>query len=177
MSLVAFKARNHPQQATRDDVDDRRVYDDFFAPLNELHRFTIDAAASPDNALLPRFWTRDDDAIAQSWGAERVWCNPPYSGGRRGIGLERWVEKAWVEMVDGSCELVVMLLPANRCEQGFWQRHVEPYRDGEPFHGVRLTTQFLHGRMRFGFPPERIRPVKGDRPPFGCVLLTWKHAA
>lgn len=167
MSLVAFKARNHPQQDVRDDVDDRRTLPDFFAPLNAARRFTVDAAASDENALLPRYWTKRDNAIAQSWGAERVWCNPPFSG------LEPWVEKAWVEMVDGTCESVTMLLPANRCEQGFWQRHVEPYRDGAPFHGVRLTTEFLPGRMRFGFHESRILPVKGDRPPFGCVLLRW----
>lgn len=167
MSLVAFRAQNHPQQPTRDDVDDRAVRRDFFGPLHAEYRFSIDVAASVANALLPRFWTRDDDALRQPWGAERVWCNPPYSD------LEPWVEKAWWEMVDGSCELIVMLLPANRCEQGWWQRHIEPYRDGMPFHGVRLSTRFLPNRMRFDFPPERIRPVKGDRPPFGNVLVTW----
>ena len=167
MSLVAFRARNHPQQPTRDDVDDRRTLADFFVPLHEQHRFTVDAAASDENTLLPRFWTRESNALIQPWRGERVWCNPPYSR------LEPWVEKAWTEMVDGECELVVMLLPANRCEQGFWQRHIEPYRDGGPFHGVQLRTRFLPGRMRFGFPPSRIRPAKGDRPPFGCVLLTW----
>lgn len=170
MSLVAFKAQNHPQQRIRDDVDDRSVLADFFGPLHAEHRFTIDAAASEANALLPRFWTKENDALRQPWGGERVWCNPPYSK------LEPWVEKAWVEMVDGTCEIVVMLLPANRCEQGFWQRHVEFYRDADPFHGVRLASRFLPGRMRFGFPPERPRPVKGDRPPFGCVLLTWIRA-
>lgn len=171
MSLIAFRSRNHPQQATRDDVDDRRTSAEFFTPLHAEHRFTIDAAASVGNALLPRFWTRKDNALAQSWAAERVWCNPPYSG------LEPWVEKAWTEMVDGSCDLVVMLLPANRCEQGFWQRHVEPYRDAGPLHGVRLATRFLPGRMRFGWHESRPRPVKGDRPPFGCVLLTWERVA
>lgn len=173
MSLVAFPARNHPQQAKLDTVDDRGTRREFFDPLHAEHGFTIDAAASEANALLPRFWTREHDAIAQSWGGERVWCNPPYSD------LEPWVEKAWTEMVDGTCALVVMLLPANRCEQGFWQRHVEPYRDGAPFHGVRLTTRFLAGRLRFVMPIDYewgTSRKKGDRPPFGCVLLTWSRA-
>jgi phage N-6-adenine-methyltransferase len=169
MSLVAFRAQNHPQQPTRDDVDDRRTRDDFFAPLHAERRFSIDAAASHANALLPRYWTRHDDALRQSWGCERVWCNPPFSE------LEPWVAKAWEEMVDGTCEHVTMLLPANRTEQGFWQRHVEPYRDGAPFHGVRLTTRFLPGRMRFNWPTQHTTPTKGDRPPFGCVLLTWER--
>lgn len=171
VSLVAFRARNHPQQPVRDDVDDRRTLPDLFEPLDATHRFTIDVAASAENALLNRYWTLRDNALTQPWGGERVWCNPPFSS------LEPWVEKAWTEMVDGTCELVVMLLPANRCEQGFWQRHVEPYRDGPPFHGVRLAVRFLPGRLRFGFPASRIRPARGDRPPFGCCLLIWERAS
>lgn len=168
MSLVSFKARNHPQQAVRDDVDDRRTPDAFFAPLHAAHRFTVDAAASAENAKRPRFWTRDDDGLSQSWAGERVWLNPPYSR------CEPWLAKAWAEM-RADCALVVMLLPANRCEQGFWQRHVEPFRDGGTFYGIRLTVKFLPGRMRFGFPPGRVRPVKGDRPPFGCCLVLWER--
>lgn len=170
MSLVAFRARNHPQQATINTVDDRGTLPDFFDPLNAQHRFTVDAAASAENALLPLYWSIDTDGLAQSWGGHRVWCNPPYSN------IPPWPEKAWIEMVDGTCELVVMLLPANRCEQSFWQTHVEPYRDREPFHGIRLTSQFLSGRMRFRMPENYewgTSRKKGDRPPFGCVLLTW----
>lgn len=168
MSLVGFRAKNHPQQRARSDVDDRRVTREFFDSLHATHAFTVDAAASADNAMLPRYWTQEDDALMKSWSGERVWCNPPYSN------INPWVEKAWREMRHG-CELVVMLLPANRCEQGWWQRQVEPYRDGARLrpHRLRLTTEFLPGRMRFEWPPDRVVPPKGDRPPFGCVLLTW----
>jgi hypothetical protein len=86
------------------------------------------------------------------WGGERVWCNPPYSV------LEPWVSKAWRAVNEESAELVVMLVPANRTEQGWWQRLVEPYRD----RGGALTTAFLPDRLRFG----RAIPVKNDRPPF-----------
>lgn len=174
MSLVAFKAQNHPQQRAVDTIDDRGTRRDFFDPLHAAHAFTLDSAASDANALLPRYFTRDRDGLAQSWGAERVWCNPPYSS------IAPWVEKAWIEMIDGTCELVVMLLPANRCEQAWWQTHVEPYRDGAPFHGVALRSRFLAGRMRFVMPADYqwgTSRKKGDRPPFGCVLLTWKRNA
>jgi phage N-6-adenine-methyltransferase len=170
MSLVGFSARNHPQQAVRDDVDDRRTLPPFFDPLHAERRFTVDAAASDENALLPVYWTRETNALLQPWRGHRVWCNPPYSG------LAPWLAKAWGEMLDGGCESVTMLLPANRCEQGFWQEHVEPYRDAAPRGGVSLRIRFLPGRMRFGFHESRPRPAKGDRPPFGCVLLTWSRA-
>ncbi len=167
MSLVGFKAKNHPQQEVRDDVDDRRTPPDFFALQHEKKQFTVDAAASEANALLPLYWTKENNGTAQSWAGHRVWCNPPYSN------IAPWLEKAWLEMVDGSCESVTMLLPANRTEQRWWQEHVEPYRDGKPFYGVVLTVRFLPGRLRFGYPATRPTPKGGWRPPFGCALLTW----
>lgn len=166
MSLVGFKARNHPQQRAKAAVDDRAITMADFAPLHARFHFTIDAAASPENARLDRYWTVEDDALEQSWAGERVWCNPPYSD------IEPWLLKAWDEWqctyrAFNPAELIVMLLPANRCEQGWWQRHVEPSRrDGS------LAVEFLPGRMRFDRPNAVIGP-KGDRPPFGCCLVIW----
>lgn len=138
-----------------------------FARLHEVHHFTVDAAASAENALLPVFWTREQNALAQSWSAHRVWCNPPYSV------LAPWIQKAWTEM-QRDCELVVMLLPANRTEQPFWQKLIEPYRDtGGAFHGVRLTTRFVGGRVEFGYPAGTENP---RRPTFGVVVVTWERA-
>lgn len=167
MSLVGFKAQNHPQQKAKSVVDDRAITDENFAPLHARFRFTIDAAASPSNAKLERYWTVDDDALTQSWAGERVWCNPPYSN------IGDWVCKAWDEWqctyrTGAPPELIVMLLPANRTEQRWWQEHVEPHRD----RGDHLRVEFLPGRMRFDRPGAIIGP-KGDRPPFGCCLLIW----
>lgn len=163
MSLVSFQARNHPQQTADPKVDDRAITLENFAPLHARFHFTIDVAATPENARLPRFWTVDDDALAQSWRGERVWCNPPYSD----IGT--WVHKAWAEWYQGA-EGIVMLLPANRTEQNWWQLNVEPMRDC----GMGFRVEFLKGRMRFDRPNAVIGP-KGDRPPFGCCLLIWQR--
>jgi phage N-6-adenine-methyltransferase len=170
MSLVGFKAQNHPQQIAKDEVDDRAVTPEDFALFHARFRFTVDAAASPTNARLPRYWTREDDALEQNWTGS-VWCNPPYSE------IAPWVRKAWREwnwrrspIIDGNAlDRIVMLLPNNRCEQGWWQELVEPHlrvrsRD--------FRVEFLPGRMRFIRPNAVIGP-KGDRPPFGCCLLIW----
>lgn len=167
MSLVGFKAKNHPQQLVKDWVDDRRTPKEMFDELHSIHRFTVDAAASKENALLPRYWTREQDGTMQCWSKERIWCNPPYSN------VWKWVDKAERSMREG-CELVVMLLPANRCEQLWWQSYIEPFRDDKARVHFSLETKFLAGRLRFEWPPERPVPNKGDRPPFGCVLVTWK---
>ena len=158
MSLVGFKARNHPQQAAKPQVDDRATAPEVFAPLHERFRFTLDVAAQPHNAKLERYFTPEQDGLAQSWAGERVWCNPPYSS------IEPWVVKAW----DSSADLVVMLLPANRTEQGWWQRHIERRRDMPG--GVRV--EFLKGRMRF-INAGSDRVGMNERPPFGVCLAIW----
>lgn len=166
MSLVGFKAQNHPQQKRKDKVDDRAITLQDFLPLHERFHFTIDVAASKENARLPHYWTMREDGLAQSWAGERVWCNPPYSD------IKTWVDKAWIEFrADDGPEVIVMLLPANRTEQAWWQDMVEPHlrRPDSP-----LRVEFLRGRMRFERPDAIIGP-KGDRPPFGCCLLIWER--
>ena len=167
MSVVGYRARNHPQQVARygarADVDDRATSWQDFNPLHERFRFTIDAAASPHNAKLERYWTVTDNGLVQSWAGERVWCNPPYSH----PNLSRWTDKAWRE--HATAGVIVLLVPANRTEQAWWQRRVEPFRDRP---GSPLRVEFLSGRMRFiARGASRVGP--GERPPFACCLLIW----
>lgn len=166
--LVGYKADNHPQQvATRgalDEVDDRATHPDDFAAWDaELGPFTLDAAAAPHNAKVAKFYTRADNGLEQSWESEKVWCNPPYSG------LGDWLRKAWTEWP--ATKGIVMLLPANRVEQKWWQEWVEPFRDRP---GSPLTVRFLPGRLRFiKAGATEIKP--NERPPFGCALLIWER--
>jgi phage N-6-adenine-methyltransferase len=166
VSLVGYKARNHPQQVAirgpRSDVDERTINAADFAVFHKRFRFTIDAAATRANARLPRYWTEDDDALKQSWAGERVWCNPPYSH----PNLARFAEKAWSE--SQAADLIVMLVPANRTEQRWWQDWIEPDRDD----GHGLHTEFLPGRIRF-LAPGQAEIGPNERPPFGCCLLVW----
>lgn len=165
MSLVGFKAQNHEQQVGRrgalDKVDDRRTPRSLFDPLNEVHRFDLDVAASRENALCGRYFTIAQDGLRQRWNG-RVWCNPPYSD------CGAWVAKAHLER--HNVDLIVMLLPANRTEQSWWQEYVEPYRDSNDF----LSAHFLAGRLRFDVPDGTYTDPRGNRPPFGCVVLKWR---
>lgn len=179
MTLAGFKSTNHPQQTAKrgavDDVDDRGTEWDFIHSLEARPYwgpFDLDVAAAEHNAKAPKFYTRDDDGLAQPWLIDNVgddinvWCNPPYSD----IGA--WVRKAWdVWNAPRHPHLIAMLLPANRVEQGWWQDHVEPFRDRP---GSPLRVEFLRGRMRFDRPGWE-KPAKGDRPPFGCCLLIWSE--
>jgi phage N-6-adenine-methyltransferase len=168
MSLVGFKAQNHPQQVQErdalDPIDDRATPLDWFRELDaRFGGFTLDVAASFENRKCDRFINYAGNGLAQPWTGERVWCNPPFSN------LGEWVEKAWWEFRHG-CPLIVMVLPANRTEQGWWQDYLEPHRD-KP--GSPVRVEFVRGRKRFIAAGEA--SVKSnERPPFGVCLVIWQ---
>ena len=106
---------------------------DFFDKLNDEFHFTLDAAASPDNAKCPVYFTEEQDGLAQSWGGHTVWCNPPYC---RKTGA--WVKKAYEEHRCTGCT-IVMLLPSRT--------------DVRWFHDYILgkaEIRFIKGRLKFG---------------------------
>lgn len=106
---------------------------DFFDKLNDEFHFTLDAAASPNNAKCTNYFTKEQDGLVQSWGGHTVWCNPPYC---RKTGL--WVKKAYEEHQRTGCT-VVMLLPSRT--------------DVRWFHDYILgkaEIRFIKGRLKFG---------------------------
>lgn len=167
MSLVGFNITNHPQQVAKrgasDTVDERITPQWLFDEYDRLHHFTVDAAANASNTKCIRYFDRASDGLVQSWRGERVWCNPPYSN------IKAWTEKAFIETSLDGCELVVMLLPANRTEQAWWQAFIEPLRDQND--GIR--TRFLAKRINFGVPGNEGAKFNSS-PPFGLVVVTFR---
>lgn len=114
--------------------EDWETPQDFFDKLNEEFHFTLDAAASLENAKCANYFTKEQDGLAKSWGGQVVWLNPPY--GRYTTGL--WVKKAYEEHQRTGCT-VVMLLPART--DTIW------------FHNYILGKAeiwFVKGRLKFG---------------------------
>ena len=104
----------------------------FFDRLNAEFNFTLDPCADKDNAKCTKYYTVDDNGLAQDWAGERVFMNPPYG---RVIG--DWVRKAYEESLKGT--LVVALIPA-RTDTHYWHDYV--MRASE----IRLVK----GRLKFG---------------------------
>lgn len=100
---------------------------DFFDALDAEFSFTLDPCATAENAKCLKFYTREQDGLAQDWTGERVFMNPPYG---REIG--KWVKKA----AEGG--LVVALLPARTDTRWF---HDYIYGKAE--------IRFIKGRLRF----------------------------
>lgn len=101
---------------------------DLFDNYNTIYHFDIDVCALPENAKCMKYYTPQQDGLAQEWIGV-CWCNPPYG---RQIG--KWVEKA-----AKSQATVVMLLPA-RTDTKWFHDYCLPY--GE--------IEFLRGRLKFG---------------------------
>lgn len=90
---------------------------DFFKVLNDEFSFTLDAAASHNNALCDTYFTEDGlwiktmgkgytkispyNGLVGGWGGDIVFCNPPYTN------ISKWLEK-----VEQSTK-AVYILPAS----------------------------------------------------------------
>lgn len=122
---------------------------DLFDELDAQYRFELDVCATPENAKCARYFTRDDDGLAQTWEGI-CWCNPPYG---REIG--RWVRKAWEAAQAGAT--VVCLVPA-RTDTTWWHEYASK---GE--------IVFLRGRVKFG------EAAAGA--PFPSALVAFRDAS
>lgn len=167
--LSRLAVDQHRSAAMADDNEDER-----FTPrvlieaLHKAYRFDVDAAgheAAPASQVIGRAWLPSVDGLKQSWKDERVFVNPPFSQ------CAAWVEKADRSVRKEGCPLVVMVLPAVRTEQDWWQKHIEQWRD-DPQHNVQVTTRFLPGRTRYGQPLDPEGAEAGS-PRFGSVLVMW----
>lgn len=138
------------RQQFGDDV--RGAPRDLFSLLDAEFGFTVDVAASPDNALCPRYFTEETDGLAQDWTGERCWMNPPYSN------IAPWAKKAATEHA-----LTVGLLPA-RTDLGWFHDHVL---------ATDAEIRFLRGRLRFGAPGGA---AGRHNAPFASLIVVWRNA-
>lgn len=126
---------------------------DLWKFLNGLFRFTIDLAASPENALLPRYYTKEQDALVKDWVGERAFCNPPYDW----RSLERFTREAWTTWSYNGCPgFGVFLLPC-KTDQAWFHEFVNE-QDG-------VYIRFLRGRQKY------IRPGKTAGAGFPSMLV------
>lgn len=106
-----------------------------FSKLEDIYGvFTLDAAASADNALCSKFFSEQDSALDQSWEGHNAFVNPPY--GPRLTSL--WIRKCILEAARSETR-VTALVPART--------------DTIAFHEAIETAEeiiLLRGRVRFG---------------------------
>lgn len=113
-------------------TDEWATPQDFFDQLNQEFHFTLDPCATHESAKCARYFTEEDNGLAQDWAGEVVFMNPPY-----GRVLGQWVKKAFEESVKGAT--VVCLLPA-RTDTRWFHDYI--------YH--RAEIRFVKGRLKFG---------------------------
>ena len=107
---------------------------DFFDKLNDEFNFTLDPCADDFNHKCEKYYTKEQDGLAQDWSGESVFCNPPY-----GRDVPKWVRKCFEEVYSGRCRLAVMLLHA-RTDTRWFHDYI--------YH--RAEVRFVKGRLKFG---------------------------
>lgn len=102
----------------------------FFDELNLEFGFETDVCALPGNAKCEKYYTPEQDGLAQDWKGV-CWMNPPYG---REIG--RWMDKARIASLSGAT--VVCLVPS-RTDTRWWHEHA-----------MKGEIRFIKGRLKFG---------------------------
>lgn len=83
--------------------DDWGTPQDLFNTLNEEFNFTLDPCADNNNHKCAKYYTIEQDGLAQSWAGETVFCNPPYSRKTKtNAGQIAWVQKCYKEATEGG---------------------------------------------------------------------------
>lgn len=119
---------------------------DFFDSLNAEFQFETDVCATKDNAKCARYFTKEQDGLAQTW-AGVCWMNPPYG---RTIG--QWMAKAAASACDGAT--VVCLVPA-RTDTAWWHDYA-----------MLGEIRFIRGRLKFG--------GHKNSAPFPCAVVVMR---
>lgn len=114
--------------------EDYGTPDWLFELLDKEFNFTLDAAASKENALCKKFYTEKDNGFMQSWKDETVFINPPYNQ----KDLHSFIEKASVELMT-HLTTSVLLVPL-KSDQKWFNNLVINYA---------TEIRFINGRVRF----------------------------
>ena len=135
------------------DKMDWRTPPKVFERFDKLFKFQLDAAASEANALCPKYYTKEDDALTKDWvkDATRIWVNPPYG---RSIG--KWIKKCQEEAQKGC---IVVALIFSRTDTKWWHDHIM---------GSASMVYLIKGRIKF-LTPEGGKANSAPAP--SCVVV------
>lgn len=123
---------------------------ELFNHLDKIFHFTLDPAATDENALCKKYYTEKDDGLTQSWKDEVVFVNPPYG---------RKYNKVWAQKIneEGQHTMVVALVPS-RTGSSWFQDYITKAN----------YLCFLRGRLKFG------NSTSGA--PFDSCIAIWDNS-
>lgn len=130
--LAVLLQRLEKKRAGREKTSDTYgTPDDVYSAISDRYGpFDLDAAAAAWSAKCSVWFSREQNALVQSWGKARVFCNPPYSSPH----LEAFVVQARLQVLLGT-PLAALLIPATSDGTQWWRAYVRR-------RGVRISRQF-----------------------------------
>ena len=134
--------------------NDWRTPPGLFKKLDDYFHFTIDGAASVENALCERYYDEEMNAFQQLPEDESIFVNPPY-----GKDWKRWI--SLFEQWGDSGNTVVALVPS-ATDTEWWAMAYESAND----------CYLLSGRVKF-INPETGKP--GKRNTTGSTVFIWSR--
>lgn len=123
---------------------------EFFERLDEEFNFTLDPCTDGYNVKCEKFFTQEDDGLAQDWSNDTVFMNPPY-----GRAIKDWIKKAYEESQKGAT--VVGLIPS-RTDTKYWHSYI--------FNHAK-EIRFIKGRLKFG--------DGKNSAPFPSAVIVWEE--
>jgi len=122
-----------------------------FDMLNETWKFTLDVCACAANAKCEKFYSIEDDGLAQVWHGS-CFMNPPY-----GREVKKWIRKAYEE--SRRLDVTVVCLIAARPDTAYWHDYIMKADH----------IYFIRGRLQFSRPGyERPYPA-----PFPSAVVVF----
>lgn len=137
--------------------DDWGTPQDLFDALNEEFNFTLDPCADNNNHKCAKYYTIEQDGLAQSWAGETVFCNPPYSRKTKTNAVKLHGCKNVTKRQPRGI-VVVMLIPART--------------DTIMFHDYILgkaEIRFIKGRVNFEIDGQKSK----DPAPFPSMIVVF----
>lgn len=130
-----------------------------FERLDGVFHFTLDVCASEENAKCEEFFDVEDDGLAQDWGTNICFCNPPFGRGT----LLAWMRKAYESALKGAT--VVCLIPS-RTDTRWWASYVMKANE----------ILFVKGRIKFMVvgAGEIGESIEAAPAPFPSVIVIFK---
>ena len=107
-----------------------------FDKLNDEFNFKWDLAATKENSLCSKYYTKETDGLKQEWVGV-CWLNPPY--GDKSSKMVDWIKKAHQSTQENPDLTVVMLIPA-RTNTKWWANYIMKSAE----------IRFIVGRPKFG---------------------------
>jgi phage N-6-adenine-methyltransferase len=136
-----------------------RTPDDFWRAIHSEFDFQLDAAASPDNARCPKYYTAEQDSLSEScqWITDevrRVWINPGFNN------IGPWCAKAHREVAGKGSGAAVVILSLVSPSTEWWMKWAE-----------KASKIRLIGGRRIQFDPPSREIKRSSNARENCVIV------